>query len=90
MAKKATKRRSYGEGSIFQRSDGKWVGKLTQGLPKPKFFYGRTKKEVAEKLSKARYELSKGIMPADGRNYGCAGLRWVAEEQSRRGKAKDV
>lgn len=42
-------RHSPGEGSIYQRSDGKWCGAL-QLSGKRKVVYGKTRPEVAEKL----------------------------------------
>ncbi len=51
----AQRRRGRGEGSIYQRSDGRWCGALTigateTGRPRRKVVYGRTRREVAEKL----------------------------------------
>jgi integrase len=52
-----SKRRGRGEGSIFQRSDGKWAAEFTSGYDSKgkrirKTVYGKTKKEVQEKLLK--------------------------------------
>lgn len=49
-------RRANNEGSIFQRSDGRWGGALTMGYDENskiirKTIYGRTQAEVAKKLS---------------------------------------
>ncbi len=55
MASKDT-RRGHNEGGIYQRaSDGKWVGSVNlgygpDGKRKRKVFYGKTRKEVSEKL----------------------------------------
>jgi integrase len=54
--KRRTKRRGNGEGSICQReSDGRWVAKITigyeaDGKRRRKTVYGKTKKEVQDKL----------------------------------------
>jgi integrase len=51
-----TSRRGHGEGSIYRReSDGKWCCSINPGYGpdgkhKQKVLYGRTRKEVAEKL----------------------------------------
>ena len=49
-------RRSNGEGSVFRRTDGRWCGafyyKDTNGIAKRKYVYGKTQKEVKEKLRK--------------------------------------
>jgi integrase len=49
------KKRGNGEGSIYQRKDGRWVGQYTVHTakgPKYCYIYGKTRKGVAEKLSK--------------------------------------
>lgn len=50
------KRRGKGEGSIYRRSDGRWEGAVTvgstaSGNPKRVRRYGRTRTEVAKKLT---------------------------------------
>jgi integrase len=63
-----TKKRNAGEGSIFQRSDGRWCAALTvgsrNGRQVRKSFYGRTALEVQEKLLDARDEARHGIDPS--------------------------
>lgn len=48
-------KRSNGEGTIFKRKDGKWCGSkfilLADGTAKRKYVYGKTQKEVKEKLN---------------------------------------
>ncbi|WP_367569479.1 phage integrase SAM-like domain-containing protein [Lacrimispora sp.] len=47
-------RRSNGEGTIFKRQDGRWCAQYTviiNGTEKRKTVYGKTQKEVKEKLS---------------------------------------
>ncbi|MGB9920921.1 MAG: tyrosine-type recombinase/integrase [Moorellales bacterium] len=53
------KRRGHGEGTIYRRPGGLWVGQLTlrnprTGLPKRVTFYGRTKSEVRSKMEEAK------------------------------------
>ncbi|NPV29478.1 MAG: hypothetical protein HPY58_07450 [Firmicutes bacterium] len=56
------KKRSNGEGTIYQRPDGRWAAQITigydpsTGKPKRQTFYGKTWAEVNEKITKARYE----------------------------------
>jgi integrase len=48
-------RRGNNEGSISRRKDGRWMGRYTVHTadgPKQKAVYGKTRKEVAEKLTK--------------------------------------
>lgn len=59
MAKKKVQkhtRRANNEGSIFQRKDGRWCGVVTNGYdengkPIRKFIYGKTRMEIANKLT---------------------------------------
>lgn len=48
-----TKRRGHGEGSISLRKDGRWSAIISQEDGKRKTFYGKTKKEVRDKLQTA-------------------------------------
>lgn len=57
-------RRGFGEGSITQRKDGLWVARVSIGGGKRKSYYGRTRKEVAEKLKVALREQQQGTLPA--------------------------
>lgn len=62
MADKA--RREYGSGSISQRKDGKWTGRIIigfneNGKPKVKAVYGSTENEVKRKLKAYKAELEK-------------------------------
>lgn len=63
------RKRGKGEGSIFQRKDGRWAGFVTlgytpDGKQKKAWVYGRTRREVAEKLAR--------LLPK-------AGSAWVAD-----------
>ena len=63
---KMRKRRANGEGSIYQRKDGKWVASVTLANGKRKVVYGKTKKEVVEAKQKllqdAAKEAAQGMM----------------------------
>ena len=52
------KRRGHGEGSLYQRSDGRWAATLDLGWQGGKrvrkSYYAPTRKEVVEKLTAAR------------------------------------
>lgn len=66
------KRRGNGEGSIYKRPDGTWAGQVSVGYDpatgklKRKSFYGKTRKEVADKMAQALQEVRSGtyIEPA--------------------------
>lgn len=59
-------RRGHGEGTIYQREDGQWTAILSlgyvDGKRKRKQFYGRTRREVAEKLTKAQHDVQSGLV----------------------------
>jgi len=55
-------KRGHGEGSIYQRKDGRWTAEISLEGGKSKFLYGKTRKEVQEKLKTALYEQQKGIL----------------------------
>ena len=56
---------SNGEGSIYRRKDGRWVGQYlvyTDKGPKYRYLYGRTRQEVARKLTKAMADRDGGFI----------------------------
>jgi len=58
-------RRGRGEGSIYRRKDGRWVGQYdlpTDLGKKTKYIYGKTRKEVAAKLTKAMADRDAGMV----------------------------
>jgi integrase len=67
------KRRGNNEGSIYQRKDGSWCATVSAGYspatgkPIRKYAYGKTRKEVAEKLRKLLEAIAEGT-PLDRRD----------------------
>ncbi len=60
---KEVAKRGNGEGSIYQRKeDGKWVGSITLENKKRKVLYGKTRKEVQEKMKVALHEQQQGTL----------------------------
>jgi integrase len=60
------KRRGPNEGSIYRRKDGRWVGQIhlgydLDGKPKRLYIYGKTRREVAERVSTILAERAKGV-----------------------------
>src|SRR5690242_1529715 len=66
----ATKRRGHGEGSIYKRKDGRWTASISLGDGKRKSFYGKTRREVKEKLDAALLDQKKGINPEGTQKLG--------------------
>jgi hypothetical protein len=60
-------RRSRGEGSVYQRRDGLWVGRY-EAAGRRKYVYGKSKKAVTDKL---RERLSSGLANLSQRATVC-------------------
>ncbi|TEB08646.1 Transposase [Pelotomaculum schinkii] len=78
--KKKAHKRGHGEGTIYQRPDGRWtaqatIGRDSEGKPKRVTYYGKTRPEVLEKLDKARAELKAGTFVA---NTKMSVSQWIA------------
>lgn len=61
------KKRTNGDGSMRKRPDGRWecrvtIGILPDGKPKFKYLYGKTQKEVKEKLTEFQRDIDDGII----------------------------
>ena len=61
------RRRQSGEGSLYRRSDGRWVASLaaspdTTGRRRRRTVYGRTRAEVARKLEELKAERLAGVL----------------------------
>src|SRR5581483_2861149 len=60
----AMARRGKGEGSIDERSDGRWRAYVTMPDGKRKYLYANTRKEIVRKLDKAKRDLGRmGTLP---------------------------
>ncbi len=75
-------RRGKGEGSIFQRGDGRWSAMLTitseDGRKRRRSFYGKTRAEVAKKLRDAQSKLDSNLpLPSDRETLGAFLTSWL-------------
>ncbi|AXH46882.1 endonuclease [Mycobacterium phage Aminay] len=64
--KKATKRRAPGDGGLFQRADGMWVGRADlppgpDGKRRRKTVYARDRADCREKLDALKREIAEGV-----------------------------
>ena len=81
-----TKKRATGEGNIYQRADGRWVGRLslgndTSGNRQRKVIYGKTQAEVVSKLEALRQQCKtnkKSLLAKD--TLGSYMLRWLDDD----------
>src|SRR5260370_35065474 len=60
MARPGVARRGFGEGSIYPRGDGRWVSYLRMPDGRKKFFSGRTRDVVKERLAEAQRQAHAG------------------------------
>ena len=79
-------RRGRGEGSITRRADGRWMARVDLGWQDGKrcrkTLYGRTKREVQEKLHEAVQRLEHGLRPVPEQETVGAYLgRWLDFKQ---------
>ena len=78
------KRRGHGEGSIHERADGRWAGVVElgweNGKRRRKYCYGKTRREVAEKMTRLLATQQQGLSPTDERQRVGAYLTWWATE----------
>ncbi len=75
----ATKRRGHGEGSIYKRKDGRWTASISLGDGKRKSYYGKTRKEVKDKLDVALLEQQKELHTGAKQLLGEYLLYWLNE-----------
>jgi integrase len=60
-------RRGNRKGTIYKRADGRWEARITVDGVERKSFYGKTRQEVARRLSEALHELDNGLPMLDER-----------------------
>jgi len=64
-------RRGHGEGAIYQRADGRWVGAVDlgwdDGKRRRRVLYGRTRAEVRERIRDLQAQIDGGVVPAPDR-----------------------
>lgn len=78
-------RRGHNEGTICQRPDGRWTAALNLGYDEAgkrqrKYFYGKTRKEVADKLKAAQREHDAGLPVAvERQTVGQFLDRWLCD-----------
>jgi integrase len=76
------KRRAHGEGGVYQRADGYWVGSLhigydANGKRKRRVVYARTQAKVLGKLSDLRRQASAGIDLSHRQDVGVYLAQWL-------------
>jgi len=75
-----TKRRGHGEGTIKHRADGLWEARISLPAGKRKSFYGKSRREVQDKLRAALRDVDAGLDLTAGRQTVGQFLdRWLAD-----------
>ncbi len=83
MAKRKATRRGNGEGSIWQRPDGRWLGQISlgydeEGKLKRKTFYGKTRSEVSLKMtSELSYIMKNGYQTVCKEKFETIFMEWL-------------
>lgn len=78
------RKRGHGEGSVYQReSDGRWVGQVTVPNGKPKYLYGKTRREAADKMTAALREVQQGKPLPNGKQTVAGFLTYWLEDVAR-------
>lgn len=83
-----SKRRRHGDGSIFQRKDGRWVGLVdggrVDGQRQRRAYYGDTFREVQEQLKVALHAQQQGLpLGGHGKTVGSFLSEWIEGQQSK-------
>jgi integrase len=74
------KRRGHGEGTITERGDGTWAAAISLGNKKRRWFYGKTRREVQDKLKRALLEQQQGkLLPVSRRTVGAYLAEWLEQ-----------
>ena len=76
----ASRRRGYGEGSIYQKNDGRWVAALVLPGRQRRYFYGESREEARRKLNQAIKAIDTGTYTdSRGRRLGEFLDQWLEE-----------
>src|SRR5262245_54702014 len=71
-------RRGNNEGTVYQRSDGRWCGAVSDGTGRRKFVYAASRQEAARKLTQALHDHLRGLPVADDRiTTGALLDKWI-------------
>ena len=71
-------KRKYGEGSIYQRKDGRWVAKYKSvNMLKPCVVYAKSESEAKRKLRELIKDAAKGLVKSTSRRFGDYADQWL-------------
>jgi integrase len=76
--RRSGRRRGNGEGTITLRKDGRWEARISLENAKRKTVYGKTQKEVRDKLIAARRQVQQGVpLPDERLTLGAWLTQWL-------------
>ena len=71
-------KRKYGEGSIYQRKDGRWVAKYkSENMLKPCVVYAKSEPKAKRKLREVKKDAAKGLVKSTSRRFGDYADQWL-------------
>ena len=71
-------KRKHGEGSIYQRNDGRWVAKYKSvNMLKPCVVYAKSESEAKRKLRELKKDAAKGLVKSTSRRFGDYADQWL-------------
>ena len=71
-------KRKYGEGSIYQRKDGRWVAKYkNENMLKPCVVYAKSEPEAKRKLREVKKDAAKGLDKSTSKRFGDYADQWL-------------
>lgn len=74
---------SRGDGSVYRRADGKWVGAFVLPNGRRRYLYAKTQRDVREKLRRLRIRVEQGRPVEDDRRTVGEYLQWWIQELRR-------
>lgn len=83
--RKRNTKRGNGEGTVFQRSDGRWQGAVTigtdeEGKQRKRTVYGRTQEEAKSNVLELRQQLANGTYISEKVSVKTLFERWIKEK----------
>ena len=71
-----------GEGSVYQRKDGRWVAEYRDAKDKVKYIYRKSRDEARKALREALKDRDEGYVPADKLTLGLYVDGWMEERRN--------
>jgi integrase len=87
VEQRTRRRRSSGEGSLYQTADGRWRGAVSyedaRGVSRRRYVSGPSQAAVRDQVAALRVDLGRGLTPAGATTLGAWLPRWLEAERLR-------